>query len=33
MALPAWLEPLPDAAQQRALDEWAIGELGFRGSS
>jgi hydroxyethylthiazole kinase-like uncharacterized protein yjeF len=26
MTLPAWLEPLPDAAQQRALDEWAIGE-------
>lgn len=27
--LPAWLEPLPDAAQQRALDEWAIGERGL----
>ena len=23
-ALPAWLTPLPDAAQQRALDSWAI---------
>ena len=23
-ALPAWLTPLPDAAQQRALDTWAI---------
>ncbi len=31
MSLPAWLEPLPDAAQQRALDEWAIGELGIPG--
>jgi hydroxyethylthiazole kinase-like uncharacterized protein yjeF len=30
-ALPDWLEPLPDAAQQRALDEWAIGELGIAG--
>jgi ADP-dependent NAD(P)H-hydrate dehydratase / NAD(P)H-hydrate epimerase len=29
--LPDWLEPLPDAAQQRALDEWAIGELGIAG--
>ena len=28
-ALPDWLEPLPDAAQQRALDAWAIGELGI----
>ena len=26
MTLRDWLEPLPDAAQQRALDEWAIGE-------
>jgi hydroxyethylthiazole kinase-like uncharacterized protein yjeF len=26
-----WLEPLPDAAQQRALDEWAIDELGIPG--
>jgi hydroxyethylthiazole kinase-like uncharacterized protein yjeF len=24
--LPSWLDPLPDAAQQRALDEWAIRE-------
>jgi hydroxyethylthiazole kinase-like uncharacterized protein yjeF len=23
-ALPDWLDPLPDAAQQRALDQWAI---------
>jgi NAD(P)H-hydrate epimerase len=30
-ALPDWLEPLPDAAQQRALDEWAIGKLGIAG--
>jgi hydroxyethylthiazole kinase-like uncharacterized protein yjeF len=29
--LPDWLEPLPDAAQQRALDDWAIGELGISG--
>jgi NAD(P)H-hydrate epimerase len=29
--IPGWLEPLPDAAQQRALDEWAIGELGIAG--
>jgi hydroxyethylthiazole kinase-like uncharacterized protein yjeF len=29
--LPDWLDPLPDAAQQRALDEWAIGELGTPG--
>src|ERR1700736_4904922 len=27
MALPDWLDPLPDAAEQRALDEWAINEL------
>src|ERR1700692_2837431 len=26
MRLPAWLEPLPDAAQQRVLDQWAIEE-------
>ena len=25
-ALPDWLEPLPDAEQQRATDAWAIGE-------
>jgi NAD(P)H-hydrate epimerase len=31
MALPDWLEPLPDAAEQRALDAWAIGELGTPG--
>jgi ADP-dependent NAD(P)H-hydrate dehydratase / NAD(P)H-hydrate epimerase len=31
MALPGWLEPLPDAAQQRSLDEWAIGRLGMPG--
>ncbi len=27
--LPAWLEPLPDAEQQRATDAWAIGERGI----
>jgi NAD(P)H-hydrate epimerase len=27
--LPDWLEPLPDAAEQRALDEWAINERGI----
>jgi ADP-dependent NAD(P)H-hydrate dehydratase / NAD(P)H-hydrate epimerase len=31
MPLPDWLEPLPDATEQRALDEWAIGELGIPG--
>jgi hydroxyethylthiazole kinase-like uncharacterized protein yjeF len=31
MTLPAWLDPLPDAAEQRALDEWAIGELRIPG--
>jgi len=31
MALPAWLDPLPDAPQQRSLDEWAIRELGIPG--
>jgi hydroxyethylthiazole kinase-like uncharacterized protein yjeF len=31
VALPPWLDPLPDAAQQRALDEWAIGERGTAG--
>jgi NAD(P)H-hydrate epimerase len=31
MALPDWLDPLPDAEQQRALDEWAIDELGIPG--
>ncbi|HTX32043.1 MAG TPA: NAD(P)H-hydrate dehydratase [Solirubrobacteraceae bacterium] len=29
--LPDWLDPLPDAAEQRALDEWAIGERGIPG--
>jgi NAD(P)H-hydrate epimerase len=27
-SLPRWLEPLPDAEQQRATDAWAIGERG-----
>jgi NAD(P)H-hydrate epimerase len=27
--LPDWLEPLPDADEQRALDEWAIEERGI----
>jgi ADP-dependent NAD(P)H-hydrate dehydratase / NAD(P)H-hydrate epimerase len=31
VTLPDWLDPLPDAGQQRALDEWAIGELGIPG--
>ncbi len=31
MAIPDWLDPLYDAGQQRALDEWAIGELGIPG--
>ena len=31
MPLPGWLDPLPDAAEQRALDAWAIGELGIPG--
>jgi NAD(P)H-hydrate epimerase len=29
MSLPGWLDPLPDAAEQRALDKWAIEELGI----
>jgi NAD(P)H-hydrate epimerase len=29
--LPDWLDPLPDAGEQRALDEWAIGERGIAG--
>ena len=29
MSLPAWLEPLYDAAQMRATDAWAIGERGI----
>ena len=31
MSLPDWLQPLPGAAEQRALDEWAIGERGIPG--
>ncbi len=31
MRLPAWLGPLPDAAEQRALDKWAIDEQGVPG--
>ena len=31
MTLPAWLEPLPDSAEQRALDEWAIEDQGIAG--
>jgi ADP-dependent NAD(P)H-hydrate dehydratase / NAD(P)H-hydrate epimerase len=31
MSLPGWLEPLPDAAQQQALDAWAIRERGIPG--
>ena len=27
-ALPAWLTPLPDAEQQRAIDAWAIEDAG-----
>ncbi|HLH67193.1 MAG TPA: NAD(P)H-hydrate dehydratase [Solirubrobacteraceae bacterium] len=27
--LPAWLLPLPDASQQRAIDEWAIARCGI----
>jgi hydroxyethylthiazole kinase-like uncharacterized protein yjeF len=30
-AVPDWLDPLPDAGEQRALDEWAIGERGIPG--
>jgi ADP-dependent NAD(P)H-hydrate dehydratase / NAD(P)H-hydrate epimerase len=29
--LPDWLDPLPDASEQRALDEWAIGVRGIPG--
>jgi NAD(P)H-hydrate epimerase len=29
--LPDWLDPLPDAHEQRALDEWAIGDRGIPG--
>jgi hydroxyethylthiazole kinase-like uncharacterized protein yjeF len=31
MSLPRWLEPLPDSEQQRALDTWAIEQLGMPG--
>lgn len=31
MTLPDWLDPLPGAAEQRAADEWAIGERGIPG--
>jgi ADP-dependent NAD(P)H-hydrate dehydratase / NAD(P)H-hydrate epimerase len=31
MTLPAWLQPLPDASEQRALDEWAINQRGIAG--
>jgi NAD(P)H-hydrate epimerase len=31
MTLPDWLAPLPDAAQQRALDAWAIETHGIAG--
>src|ERR1700733_5943993 len=30
-SLPDWLDPLPDAQEQRALDEWAIGERRISG--
>jgi ADP-dependent NAD(P)H-hydrate dehydratase / NAD(P)H-hydrate epimerase len=29
VGLPAWLDPLPDAEQQRVADAWAIGERGI----
>jgi NAD(P)H-hydrate epimerase len=31
VTLPDWLDPLPDAGEQRALDAWAIGERGIPG--
>jgi NAD(P)H-hydrate epimerase len=31
VALPKWLDPLPNAGEQRAVDEWAIGERGISG--
>jgi ADP-dependent NAD(P)H-hydrate dehydratase / NAD(P)H-hydrate epimerase len=31
MSLPGWLEPLPDSEQQRALDTWAIEQVGIPG--
>ncbi len=33
MDLPAWLTPLPDAAQQRELDAWAIEQHGIAGET
>jgi NAD(P)H-hydrate epimerase len=33
MGLPAWLTPLPDAAQQRRLDSWAIEQHGISGET
>ncbi|WP_205697569.1 NAD(P)H-hydrate dehydratase [Conexibacter sp. SYSU D00693] len=32
MSLPPWLEPLPDAAQMRETDRWAIEERGIPGT-
>ena len=31
--LPAWITPLPDAEQQRAIDRWAIEERGISGQA
>jgi ADP-dependent NAD(P)H-hydrate dehydratase / NAD(P)H-hydrate epimerase len=31
VTLPGWLEPLPGADEQRALDQWAISEVGTSG--
>jgi ADP-dependent NAD(P)H-hydrate dehydratase / NAD(P)H-hydrate epimerase len=31
VSIPEWLDPLPDAAEQRALDDWAIHERGIPG--
>ena len=31
MTLPGWASPLPDPSEQRALDDWAINELGIPG--
>jgi ADP-dependent NAD(P)H-hydrate dehydratase / NAD(P)H-hydrate epimerase len=33
MDLPAWLNPLPDSREQRALDTWAIETLGIPGAA
>jgi NAD(P)H-hydrate epimerase len=33
MTLPSWLDPLPDAAQQRAIDSWAIEDRGIPGET